>query len=189
MKWDNSRFEKNKWIQSCLKYKKFALASDYIRLWVLYNYGGIYLDTDMICYGSLDKYLDTDFLIGWENDNAILSFGLIGTKIKSPYIKEIMNWYEDKEYDPSMENFPYELEDINKNKFKVGGAITINKIGTKILMSHIQNGEIKPYNNEYFVAGHYAPNSGYRKTENTIFQHIYGQIKTEYKLKDFNFIN
>ena len=33
--------------QEAYQERKFAFASDYVRLWVLYNYGGIYLDSDI----------------------------------------------------------------------------------------------------------------------------------------------
>ena len=38
--------------------KKYAAAADYVRLYALYNYGGIYLDSDVELFKSLDFFLD-----------------------------------------------------------------------------------------------------------------------------------
>lgn len=48
------------------KNKKWAFVSDVIRLKVLYEYGGIYLDTDVELYESLDDLL--------KNNDAFFSF-------------------------------------------------------------------------------------------------------------------
>ena len=36
----------NQYVQEAYKAKKWAFISDYFRLYALYNYGGIYFDTD-----------------------------------------------------------------------------------------------------------------------------------------------
>lgn len=41
--------------------KKFAFVADYVRLWALYNEGGIYLDTDIELKKDLTPYLDNGF--------------------------------------------------------------------------------------------------------------------------------
>ena len=47
--WDTNRFklESNIWVQQAFDTKKYAFAADYIRLYAIYNFGGIYLDTDI----------------------------------------------------------------------------------------------------------------------------------------------
>lgn len=46
MLWNFDRFDKNSsnWVKEAFDNKKYAFAADYIRLYALYNYGGIYLD-------------------------------------------------------------------------------------------------------------------------------------------------
>ena len=43
---------------------KYAFVSDYIRLWAIYNEGGIYLDTDMLVLKSLDPFLNYSCFLG-----------------------------------------------------------------------------------------------------------------------------
>ena len=40
--------------------------SDFVRYWALYNYGGIYLDTDVMLYKSFDELLSMDRIISKE---------------------------------------------------------------------------------------------------------------------------
>ncbi|MEN7470513.1 glycosyltransferase family 32 protein, partial [Providencia stuartii] len=49
MEWGNDCLEtiNNTYVNEAIKNKKWAFASDYIRLYALYNYGGIYLDSDV----------------------------------------------------------------------------------------------------------------------------------------------
>ena len=49
MLWNFERFPKSqsKWVSDAFDNKKYAFAADYIRLYALYNYGGIYLDMDV----------------------------------------------------------------------------------------------------------------------------------------------
>lgn len=49
MLWNFSRFDINSsdWVKEAFKNKKYAFAADYIRLYALYNYGGIYMDMDV----------------------------------------------------------------------------------------------------------------------------------------------
>ena len=46
--WDAKKFdlESTLWTKQAFETKKYAFASDYIRLYAVYTYGGIYLDTD-----------------------------------------------------------------------------------------------------------------------------------------------
>ena len=47
MLWDTKRFDVNSvlWTKQAFECKKYAFAADYIRLYALYHYGGIYLDS------------------------------------------------------------------------------------------------------------------------------------------------
>lgn len=58
--------------------KKWAFVADYVRLNVLYENGGIYLDTDMMVLKSFNNLLDNKCFFGAEDKNYI-SCGIIGT--------------------------------------------------------------------------------------------------------------
>lgn len=60
MIWDLSRFDINSivWTKQAYEKKKYAFASDYIRFYALYNYGGIYLDSDVEILRSFNDFLN-----------------------------------------------------------------------------------------------------------------------------------
>lgn len=42
--------------------KKYALAADVYRYFILYNYGGFYADTDIECFRNINDFLSYDFI-------------------------------------------------------------------------------------------------------------------------------
>lgn len=59
---DNIDFSACKYAEETYKAKKFGLTSDYVRYFVLYNYGGIYLDVDVELIKPIDHLLQNKFL-------------------------------------------------------------------------------------------------------------------------------
>lgn len=60
MLWDKKRFESeidNRFAKEALEQRKWAFVADYIRLYALHKYGGIYLDSDVRVYKSFDPFL------------------------------------------------------------------------------------------------------------------------------------
>lgn len=62
---ENSPME-HPFVKSAYVAKKYAFVADYVRFWALYNYGGIYLDTDMFVVRSFNPLLDNNFFCGRE---------------------------------------------------------------------------------------------------------------------------
>lgn len=60
VKWDFTKFDKSSsaWVSEAFDNRKYAFACDYIRLYAVYNYGGIYLDsfTNHICAKQQNDY-------------------------------------------------------------------------------------------------------------------------------------
>lgn len=61
--WNEDNFDVDSvpWVKEAIQKKKWAFASDYIRLYALYTEGGIYMDTDVKVFRSLSKFLFWDF--------------------------------------------------------------------------------------------------------------------------------
>ncbi len=78
MRWDESTFDVDKYSASkyAYKVKKYALVSDVCRYNVLYEYGGIYLDTDVEAFKKFDKYLNADFFSAIELYNEFYKEGV-----------------------------------------------------------------------------------------------------------------
>lgn len=95
--WDESNFpfEKYKFAEEAYKAKKYAFVADVARLHALYNFGGIYLDTDIELLKSPEDLLNTPLFMGFETDNVIQT-GIIGACGYNPIIKKMLKYYEDK---------------------------------------------------------------------------------------------
>lgn len=91
--WDEDRvsreFELDNFYYQMIRKKKYAFAVDYLRCLVLYEYGGIYLDTDMELVKDITPLCDNMVFSGLEKENQI-SCGIIGAQKKHPLMKNLM---------------------------------------------------------------------------------------------------
>ena len=82
---DNYDISKNKYMKQAYEAKKWGFVPDYARLDIIYNYGGIYLDTDVELIKSLDDLLYQEAFAGFESDQYValgLGFGAVaGNKL------------------------------------------------------------------------------------------------------------
>jgi len=78
------------------KHKKWAFVSDYVRLQKLFDYGGIYLDTDMYLTRSLNPFLTNGCFLGAE-DSTLVNAAIIGANKHNDYIKACLEYYETKD--------------------------------------------------------------------------------------------
>ena len=72
---DNFDINENRYAREAYDAKKWAFVSDYVRLKVLYENGGIYLDTDVELIKPLDNLIEDGGFMGFD-DNGIVSTGL-----------------------------------------------------------------------------------------------------------------
>lgn len=93
-------------LKEALEAKKWAYAADYVRLYAIYNEGGIYLDTDVLVYKSFDSLLDSRAFIGKENSIHIeggftaqyLSSHCFGAEKYHPFIKDCLDYFQDRPF-------------------------------------------------------------------------------------------
>lgn len=81
------------WVRDAYKHQKYAFMADYIRFWALYNYGGVYLDTDMLLVKPLNPFLEDDVFLGRE-DAYNASMGIIGSIKGSEFCKMCLGFYD-----------------------------------------------------------------------------------------------
>ena len=97
--WDLNRFDLNRslWVKQAFEAKKYAFAADYIRLYAVYNYGGIYMDMDVEVIKSFNDLLRNDYILGYEAAKG-LEAGVFGAPKKAPWVKEVLEYYTSKEF-------------------------------------------------------------------------------------------
>lgn len=96
IEWNEKNFDVNcnKYVKEAYENKKWAFVSDYVRLYAVYNYGGIYLDTDIQLINNFDSILKYNVFFATENDNIVntgLGFGAIKN---NEIIKQILKSYD-----------------------------------------------------------------------------------------------
>lgn len=87
--WNEDNFDINccDYVKEAYASKKWAFVSDYCRFFVLYNYGGIYLDTDVELLKPIDSIAST--CVGFESEKLINS-GLVRAAEKHDKVCELM---------------------------------------------------------------------------------------------------
>lgn len=108
-RWDESNFDIRSipYISQAYDAKKYAFVSDYARFWILYNYGGLYFDTDVEVINNMDAIIQSGSFIGCEGEynsaisktasgwNLGVNPGLgLGAPCKLPIFKEILDLYQ-----------------------------------------------------------------------------------------------
>lgn len=99
IEWNEENFDINcnKFIKEAYEREMYAFVSDYVRVFALYHYGGIYLDTDVEIFKSFDDLLVNDSFWGFEEKNFIAT-STIGAKKGNILIKEFLDSYENKSF-------------------------------------------------------------------------------------------
>lgn len=102
IRWDESNCDMavNQFIEQAYEEKKWAFVSDYYRLKVVEEHGGIYLDVDVELLKPLDDLLELDGFMGFELGTAkLIATGLgFGAVNNHPIITALRENYENKPF-------------------------------------------------------------------------------------------
>lgn len=97
IEWNESNYDvtQNRYMKEAYENRQWAFVSDYARLDIIYEHGGIYLDTDVELIKPLDDLLNLKGFIGFTENKKLCNTGLgFGAIPKLPIIKEIRDGYE-----------------------------------------------------------------------------------------------
>ncbi len=92
-------------VKSAFEQKKYAFASDVIRLQILYDYGGIYFDTDVEAVKNFDDLLNCRGFIGFENNDYVNTGQCVAAEKGNPFIKEMLDYYKALDSDDETKDF------------------------------------------------------------------------------------
>lgn len=110
--WNEDNFDVNiiPYTAEAYKAKKYAFVSDYARFWILYQYGGIYFDTDVEVIRPIDDIVERGNFMGFETDpklqvkadasEASVNPGLgMGVVTDLGIIKKMLDFYEGRHFE------------------------------------------------------------------------------------------
>jgi hypothetical protein len=108
VRWDESNFDvaQNQYCKEAYEAKKWAFASDYTRLWVLVNEGGIYMDTDVQVIKPLDRFLGEEAFSGFEAEDR-LPTGIMAAEKGQRFLGRLLHDYDHRTF--TKEDGTYDL--------------------------------------------------------------------------------
>lgn len=102
IEWNEDNFDvyQNEYIKKAYEEKKWAFVSDYARMKVLYEHGGIYFDTDAELIKRIpDSFLELNAFSGVEEFSCLVNPGLIyACHPKDKLVEQLLKSYENDQF-------------------------------------------------------------------------------------------
>lgn len=104
--WDNESLEKieSNFVQQAIADRRWAFVADYVRLFALYNEGGVYFDTDVKLYHGVGGVLEKGAVVIPTQTSITTCCNLMSAIIASvpghPFIKKCLDCYANLNYNP-----------------------------------------------------------------------------------------
>lgn len=176
--WNESNFDinQNQYCREAYEAKKWAFVSDYARLKVLYEHGGIYMDTDVEVCKPLDHLASYAFWSGFESKSQIPT-GIMASCRDNELLGYLLSYYDDKHFkndDGSYDTTTnvMTITKMVKDKYDIELNNTFQVLG--------DNNAIFPF--EYFCAKDLLDGK-IKKTHNTYtIHHFAGSWLTPYQI-------
>lgn len=167
IEWNEKNFNYNEllYAKDAYEARKYAFVSDVARVKALYEYGGIYLDTDVIVYKSFDRFLNHKCVLGFEEGQYIATSFMACEKNFS-LMKEFYELYQHSSF--------YD------ERGQIISGTNVTKL-TNLLLDYglIRNNQYQELNNhiaiypqDYFSPYDYG-NCIKQNTNNTICEHLF----------------
>lgn len=92
IQWNETNFDinSNPYVKSAYENKAWAFVSDYVRLKIIYDNGGVYLDTDVELLRNIDFLLEYDCFVSIEQSKHLCNTGLGFGAVKSNRVVQHM---------------------------------------------------------------------------------------------------
>lgn len=165
IRWDESNYdvEKNLYMKQAYEAGKWGFVPDIARLDILYEYGGIYLDTDVELLRNLDDLLYQSAFTGVEKWGNVNMGGCSGAIPHHPIIKRMLDYRIDESF---------LLEDGNLNQTTCGyyETMPLVELGMKPDNTIQKINDMMIYSSEFFHPYDYMSNKT-DITDNTFSVH------------------
>ena len=168
MRWDESNFDiaaAPLYVRQAYEARKFAFVSDYVRLWTLEQYGGVYFDTDVEVLKPFEPLLNDTAFIGLEESKAHLpGTCVMGCGPHCQWVKDMLVLYDDISFikpDGSL--------NLTTNVQRLGEALITKGFVPNSKEQFIQEYGLRIYTHDYFSP--ITSTRVMRKTKNTYSVH------------------
>lgn len=100
IEWNEDNFDINAaplYVRQAYEAKKWAFVTDYVRLYAMTKFGGIYMDTDVEVVKPLDRFLKHEAFSGFENATQIPT-GIMACRKGFPLFERFLAYYDDVQF-------------------------------------------------------------------------------------------
>ena len=127
IRWDESNFDitSNDYVHEAYQARKWASVSDYVRLWALVSYGGIYMDTDVEVLKNLDSFLNHKAFSGFESPDAIPT-GIMACEKGFPLFSELLHDYDNRHFVLSDDTYDLRTNVMMITRYCLGKGLLLN---------------------------------------------------------------
>lgn len=124
-------------LQFAIQNKNYGMASDILRLELLFEHGGLYVDIDYLCVDSVsDLHRQFDFYCGASNTGVIeLNNGLLASQPRNYLIQQMMERIRDfsmqvfrQQSHVTLHHISAFLDDKSRESFDIGMALTPEQV-------------------------------------------------------------
>ena len=101
IEWNEDNFDINSltYVKEAYEARKYAFVSDYVRLYALFNYGGLYMDVDFEVFKPFDNLLEHQAFAGYEGSKySPVMMGVLASEQKGDWIAKQMELYAGRHF-------------------------------------------------------------------------------------------
>ncbi len=139
--------KKNKFFREVTDKKLFAFIADYIRVHVLYENGGVYLDTDVSLLKEFtDEMLENKMFLAIQNEKLVEP-AIMGAEKGHPFLKALVDFYETGVW----RAYEYILPDVFAKLLNDAYGITGYPQKSEQQIFSTEDGNITFYPEKYFI--------------------------------------
>ena len=187
-RWDESNFDIGAaplYVQQAYEARKYAFVSDYVRLWALEQYGGVYVDTDVKVLKSYEPLLNDTAFIGLEESKAHLpGTCVMGCDPHCKWMKDMLALYDGIEFVRSDGSL-----DLTTNVDRLGQRMKsegLNELKNERDKPWKHNQYIEEWGLRVYTHDYFSPITStrvMRKTKNTYSIHYFAESWRDGKKK------
>jgi hypothetical protein len=120
--WDEDTFDITSvaYVKEAYEARKFAFVTDYVRLFAIYTFGGVYMDTDVEVLKNLDDFLKYPAFSGFESEKDIPT-GIMASEKNGEWAKEQLEYYNGRHF-----LLPDGTSDMTSNVQIISGIMSSN---------------------------------------------------------------